>query len=188
MEVNFRAPTICGWDPCSNLLRPRPIGQRGRFRLYCSDPCLRSGSGWHESMNPRRCSLDGCNRPHRAGGLCTAHWKAKDRALNGRNEPWNDTARDAYHRRRALITATQTVPVLRDEIAERDGYVCQLCYKSVDMSLPYPKWGSPSLDHSIPLTRGGTHHPANVTLSHLGCNLDKRNMTRAEWFALRASA
>jgi HNH endonuclease len=32
---------------------------------------------------------------------------------------------------------------------------------------------SKSLDHLIPLSRGGTHEPANVSLAHLRCNVSR---------------
>ncbi|WP_158070491.1 HNH endonuclease [Streptomyces luteocolor] len=34
---------------------------------------------------------------------------------------------------------------------------------------------SPSLDHVIPLSRGGSHRRDNVQLAHLRCNLRKNN-------------
>jgi 5-methylcytosine-specific restriction endonuclease McrA len=34
---------------------------------------------------------------------------------------------------------------------------------------------SPSLDHILPLSKGGTHEPRNVQLAHLGCNVRKYN-------------
>ena len=86
---------------------------------------------------------------------------------------WDDVRRDAYHRRRALMATGEGNPVRRDEIAARDNYTCQLCMKPVDMSLTYPKWKSPTLDHTIPLSAGGLHDPSNVTLAHLDCNLEK---------------
>ena len=62
---------------------------------------------------------------------------------------------------------------LNAEIFERDGWVCQLCDAPVDRSLNYPDTGSASLDHILPLSRGGHHVHANVQLAHLFCNLSK---------------
>lgn len=60
--------------------------------------------------------------------------------------------------------------VYRRDIYERDGYRCQLCRKPVkrDATVPHPK--APVLDHIIPLSKGGTHEPANVQLAHFMCN------------------
>ena len=63
---------------------------------------------------------------------------------------------------------------LRDsEIFERDGFVCGICNEPVDMEVRYPDAMSASLDHIIPLSRGGGHVRANVRLAHLGCNARK---------------
>ena len=56
---------------------------------------------------------------------------------------------------------------------ERDGWVCQLCIEPVDPELRYPDHMSASLDHVIPLSRGGHHTWENVQLAHLICNTRK---------------
>lgn len=55
----------------------------------------------------------------------------------------------------------------------RDGWVCQLCQRPVDEGLPWPHTESASLDHVVPLSRGGDHVRTNVQLAHLGCNIAK---------------
>ena len=50
------------------------------------------------------------------------------------------------------------------QIAERDGWKCHLCGKAVTQT----DW---SLDHLIPVSDGGTHTKANVSLAHLRCNV-----------------
>lgn len=110
--------------------------------------------------------------------MCEKHYQASRREARGRErrkpEPWTDARRDAYHRRRAQKRATFTGdPVIRTEIAARDGFVCGICSGLVDMSLVWPEPWSPSLDHIFPLSRGGVHAPANVQLAHLRCNVAK---------------
>lgn len=61
----------------------------------------------------------------------------------------------------------------RDEIFERDQWVCYLCGSSVDRTLEFPDPGSASLDHVVTLSRGGDNAPHNVRLAHMGCNWDK---------------
>jgi 5-methylcytosine-specific restriction endonuclease McrA len=41
------------------------------------------------------------------------------------------------------------------------------------MTLRYPDPGFGSLDHAIPLSKGGSHSYANAQLAHLSCNLLK---------------
>lgn len=63
----------------------------------------------------------------------------------------------------------------RREIAQRDRWICQLCYGKVDKSLKFPHPGSMSLDHVIPLGKGGPDTKQNVVLVHFGCNSSKRD-------------
>lgn len=65
-----------------------------------------------------------------------------------------------YDRNRKKILATQEV--------------CALCGKVVDKNLKFPNPLSPSIDHIIPIAKGG--HPAaleNLQLTHLKCNQAK---------------
>lgn len=64
-------------------------------------------------------------------------------------------------------------PVYRADIYKRDDYTCQLCGRKADMTKSVPHPMSPTLDHVIPLARGGTHEPSNVQLAHFICNATK---------------
>jgi len=89
---------------------------------------------------------------------------------------WSDRRRDGYHKRRARKRgATTGGPVRLVEIAERDGWTCQLCDGPVDKDLSWPHPLSKSLDHIEPLSLGGSHDPGNVQLAHLRCNTAKGN-------------
>jgi 5-methylcytosine-specific restriction endonuclease McrA len=60
----------------------------------------------------------------------------------------------------------------REEIFERDRWVCQICYKKVNKKLAYPHPMSPSIDHIMPISWGGSHTKDNVQLAHLSCNVN----------------
>jgi 5-methylcytosine-specific restriction endonuclease McrA len=79
---------------------------------------------------------------------------------------------DHRKRRGREVTAFRT-QVVRRRIYERDGWNCQLCRKPVrrDAVVPHPL--APTLDHIVPLARGGTHEPRNVQLAHFRCNTAK---------------
>jgi len=55
-----------------------------------------------------------------------------------------------------------TIPMLLD----LDGDVCYLCSEIID--------GKPSVDHVLPLSRGGSDTVSNVALTHWACNNRKR--------------
>lgn len=51
--------------------------------------------------------------------------------------------------------------------------VCAICAGILDRSLAYPDPLSPSVDHIVPLSIGGSHEQANLQWSHLVCNIRK---------------
>lgn len=68
--------------------------------------------------------------------------------------------RGAYEKAREVILKTQTV--------------CGICGKPVDFSYKYPHPLSPTVDHIIPVSKGG--HPSdlsNLQLAHRCCNRQK---------------
>lgn len=81
--------------------------------------------------------------------------------------------RDAARRRDERLAATETEPIDDIKVFERDRWICQLCGEPVDQELRWPDARSRSLDHVIPVARGGTHTYGNVQLAHLGCNVSK---------------
>jgi len=80
----------------------------------------------------------------------------------------------AWARRRALKAGVSIgEPFTNTAIFDRAGWVCGLCGLPVDRDLAWPNPASASLDHAIPLAKGGAHSMANVQLAHLKCNLSK---------------
>lgn len=76
-------------------------------------------------------------------------------------------------RRRARLRGLTIESFDRIEIFERDDWVCQLCGDPVDRDTVRPDPRSPSIDHIIPVSRGGAHSRENVHTAHLGCNIRK---------------
>lgn len=81
--------------------------------------------------------------------------------------------RDRENRRRAIKAATTVVRFRALDIFDRDGWICGICNQPVDPAARFPDWSRASLDHVIPLSRGGPHTPTNAQLAHLSCNVRK---------------
>lgn len=60
-------------------------------------------------------------------------------------------------------------------LAERDGFICQLCDYAVDMTARHPDKWCATVDHVIPVSLGGEHSYANTQLAHFRCNSSKGN-------------
>ncbi len=98
----------------------------------------------------------------------------------------SDVCATRYHRqadrdRRAASRKT-TAPgqlIYRRRIFERDGWRCGICGEQVDPSLPAIDDFGATLDHIVPLARGGQHVDSNVQLAHWICNRLKGAGVRA---------
>ncbi len=69
------------------------------------------------------------------------------------------TERGQFESNRKRILATQEV--------------CGICGRPVDKSLRYPHPLSPTVDHIIPVARGGSSDIGNLQLAHRCCNRQK---------------
>jgi 5-methylcytosine-specific restriction endonuclease McrA len=77
------------------------------------------------------------------------------------------------NKRRAMLRDAFVEMFDRQEIFDRDGWICQLCNDPIDPALRWPDQMSASLDHIIPVILGGKHSRANAQASHLDCNVRK---------------
>ncbi|MEV4939546.1 HNH endonuclease [Streptomyces zaomyceticus] len=101
------------------------------------------------------------------------------RAYNRRRE--EDGRLDKYRAERRQREREQADPseVFRKaDIYERDGWACWLCSEPINRSAVWPEPDSASVDHVVPLSRGGGHTMANARAAHLRCNLVKSDR---EW-------
>ncbi|GAB06690.1 hypothetical protein GII30_20515 [Gordonia amarae] len=88
-------------------------------------------------------------------------------------------------RRKKLIKGAECEVFQREEVFIRDDWLCGLCGEPTDPTVEYPHPHSPSLDHLLPVTRGGSHTRENAICAHLGCNIQKNNRTFEEWCEYR---
>ena len=61
----------------------------------------------------------------------------------------------------------------RQEVAERYGWVCQLCHEPIDPSLKRPHPKALQIHHDIARARGGPDHESNYVPAHADCNQRK---------------
>lgn len=76
----------------------------------------------------------------------------------------------AAKRRRRI--AQSAIRKWKTSIIARDGYVCGLCHNSVEPQ-------DVSLDHILPITRGGSDDVTNLQVAHRLCNSQKGNRVGA---------
>ncbi len=83
-------------------------------------------------------------------------------------------ARKLYSKkRRAIMAKGDDINHLL--VFERDGWICNICGEIIDRRLRGDSWWRATLDHVIPLSRGGTHTWDNLAAAHWICNMKKGN-------------
>lgn len=82
----------------------------------------------------------------------------------------------AINARKAHAKRASGPPVLSvHQIAKRDGTKCHICRRKVDMRLSgNAKWG-PTIEHVLPVSKGGTNEAHNLVLAHRVCNVVRGN-------------
>lgn len=165
-------PNVLCAGGCGNMLWSG-VKSAGPGKQTCQ-PCrrVRNGLAPGEPARERLCEEVGCEELHLARGLCSSHYRKTRRALGEEvdlrvGRVGGNSARRARHYGAAYEW------VDRVSIFDRDGWVCGLCAEPVDPTLSYPDPQSASVDHIVPLVRGGGHVAANTQCSHLACNWAK---------------
>lgn len=76
-------------------------------------------------------------------------------------------------KRRAIYAKGDKIDALT--LFEMHGWVCCLCQKKINKYLRVPNWYAATIEHLIPISRGGAHSWDNCRPAHLICNLRKDN-------------
>lgn len=145
--------------------------------ITCGNACMR----WHQNhpggeLRQPVSTCEGCgaslDRTKRADARHCDR-KCIEKAGSKREA---ETFRDRAKRRRALIKGASPVGRVRAlDILDRDGWRCQIqaCLLPINPLLKWPDPMSKSIDHIVPVARGGAHTMENLRAAHLGCNSRK---------------
>lgn len=110
--------------------------------------------------------------------ICNVDRKLKRLGIKCKKAEWTrrgniGTSRH-YHERAVAYSVEYDANVTLERVIKRDGGICQLCGKPVDTtSAGRARLYYPSIDHIIPLSKGGGHTWNNVQLAHMICNSRK---------------
>lgn len=78
--------------------------------------------------------------------------------------------RKSYYSPKRRAAMRRGEQINHTEVFEEFGWVCQLCGELIDRYAPRESWERVTLDHVIPISRGGTHTRGNVQPAHRRCN------------------
>lgn len=157
----------------------QPFAARNVNQIFCSHICAASARPYVSKRKPRDCAECGSAVPatvHPHVRYCSEACRrvrkvVADRAQRRRERQAGK--RESSHRARAKRFGVQYEPINKRTVYARDGWRCGLCRRKVDPKLTWPHPMSASLDHVLPMSRGGDHLYSNVQLAHLRCNVDK---------------
>ncbi len=159
------------WRRAQDKLTAAATGSRG-YRVIISGYCLTCGNAYtqratsHSNVrSSQRCCSTSCHLTH-IGKV------ARATRLRGKS------------RRRARQHGAFVADVDHLKVFEADGWKCHLCGKTIRQDLPPHHRMGPTIDHIVPISRGGTHEPSNVRAAHRKCNSSKCAGGGGEQFAL----
>jgi len=98
----------------------------------------------------------------------------------------NSTQVQKSHTRRVAYRLGDRITL--QDVASLSLGLCGICGDVVDMSLHGWDQRGPTIDHIVPLSRGGTHTLGNVQLAHRACNTRKGAKTEITPKIIRAVA
>lgn len=119
----------------------------------------------------RRDAVDLCAAKRQRRALNPELAKANERARYLRDGPARRRKHNRARRARVKGLFVETVDL--DVVFRRDGGVCGLCHLSV-------RRADASVDHIVPLARGGEHSYKNAQLAHLKCNKKKQTKVQGQ--------
>lgn len=165
MPSKADSPTkTCTLDDCGKPLRAKGL---------CSTHYNQKDPNRHvaRAVTCAACGAE-VNRPAKSGrrpacsvGCRTTLQRGTDGDGSGRYAWAHDAAKRA---RKAGATVVELFD--RTDVFVRDDWTCQLCHLPVDvMASPFDP-AAPTVDHVVPLSRGGEHTLANAQTACLRCN------------------
>jgi 5-methylcytosine-specific restriction endonuclease McrA len=186
---------------CKSCIKESRQGKKYQSDGSRSKPIVLPGHKYCRPCNTVKPTSEFFNSKSRSDGLAdeckecrkkaSMQWKLKNperdaelrREQQKRAKSWLKPNGRDYVRMRRVSRHTLGLKanrVLFSDVVARDKWVCKICGKPVDKSLAYPDPFSPSLDHVVPVSKGGSHTLGNLQLAHLRCNLKKYNHSNSQ--------
>lgn len=165
---------FCSHQCASSARRKRPV--KLSSRIWVID-CIVCG----KTVVARMARQRSCRGHTNAEYMLARYYADKAAQGDGRTpENW----RVHLDRRNRRLRDQYVEDVSLSYIAERDGWRCHLCDRRVLKGRQWPHPDSASLDHIVPVSKGGEHSKTNVALAHLHCNLERNNKAVGEQLRL----
>lgn len=154
---------------CEYCGKITPRTDAGRPKKYCSKRCGKSAAYRRGLLTAPECSEVGCSHPEISRGLCGAHYAAIWSKANADKRTASEMRYRAQKRHEGAESFT------RIEVMELSNWTCHICGGKIERDCEYPNTLYGTVDHVVPLSKGGTHTLDNVKAAHHVCNSTKRD-------------
>lgn len=170
----YEGPYRAKCDECIGIKCQSPgCGEEvPRNRKWCVSHRLERKRRAPKDNKAKKCADDGCDRPTRARGLCSMHWKrVRVTEVQSKPVPFDGDRMRRHYERRTWQKCGEKVTI--SGLRARDGDACGICGGLIDFTLSGRLPMGRSVDHILPRSKGGAHTWDNCQLAHLRCNLSK---------------
>lgn len=156
-SIRLNHDVVGGKRVCPSCQQDLPLAEfatdrrrSGGRSIYCTPCAVQKSNSWRDA-NPEKARES----------------KRKWQASNP------EAVLEVVHRRRSRKLSAWVEDVSRIVLMERDSWQCGICGGQIEKTSRAPHPLSPSIDHIIPISRGGEHSYANTQAAHLQCNIRK---------------
>lgn len=171
------------------------LAKKGQAQRYCTPECRKSGYAPRSPVSyavcefcshlfvartrraVRSCKADECQRLLRNEQARSGRDKYAAKHGRSRESLYRDPEErsDQARRRRAMMALVETEVFAARDVFEAGRWICGLCGDPIDPELKHPHRQSATLDHIVPISKGGPHTMANCQPAHYSCNASKRD-------------
>ncbi|SIQ57535.1 HNH endonuclease [Bacillus cereus] len=88
---------------------------------------------------------------------------------------YNNRRKETTRRKRIIENGNVNWEISIERLLKRDGNACYLCGETVNVNIDTNDDYYPSIEHLIPIAKGGTHTWGNVKVAHRRCNSLKQD-------------
>jgi len=156
----------CSVDGCEDKASRNGLCDKHRQRVK------KYGTAELPYIEPKICSHEGCTHSHYSRGFCVKHYQD---FMFHNNPVYRAKTLKRVWRRRSLIRETTSEEFTVDEILDKTGGLCSLCFEEINTTLGSNDEMSLNIDHIQPLSKGGSNMKYNLLASHKICNIRKGN-------------
>lgn len=142
-----------------------------RKRKYCKKEC--GGEKYlHQHLTIEK-RVEYNRQCKECGKSFTTTNKAQYFCTHPCNRAYGYRVKDVNRRKKIKENGRVDHSISVERLIKRDGENCYICGGKTNKKLNYTESDYPSIDHVIPIAKGGTHTWDNVKLAHRKCNIKK---------------